>query len=74
MELMKHHFQALGEFEYRRAAAGREFELRKAIESKYARALSTASWLKRQRIQLQMWREFIQSRRRIHNPSPHTLW
>jgi hypothetical protein len=68
---MKNGFQSHGPVEF---ARGKESRLWKAIETKYAEELATASLLKKLRIKFQMQREFLRRRKEGHKPSPGTLW
>jgi len=57
-----------------RFVTAKESGLWQSIEKKYAGQLASASWLKRQRIKVQMQREFFRRRKEGHKPSPGTLW
>lgn len=75
MELMGNHFHFNGPDGFLR---GRNAELRKTIDGKYANVLSTASWFERLLIRFEMWREYLEAKKKSpakgHNPSPYTLW
>jgi hypothetical protein len=75
MELRAGHFHSGGPTAY---AGARNVELRKAIQAKYADAMSNASWIERQMIRFEMWCELLQAKREgnktAHNPSRYTLW
>ena len=75
MELRACHFHSGGPTAY---ASARSVELRKAINAKYADALSNASWIERQMIRFEMWCELLQAKREdtkpAHKPSAYTLW
>lgn len=70
------HFQSGGPIAY---ASAMNVELRKAINAKYADALSNASWIERRMIRFEMWCELLRAKRERkiahhHHPSPYTLW
>jgi len=50
---------------------GKESELWKSIEKKYAGELASASWFKKQCIKFEMEREFHRRRQEAHQPP---LW
>jgi hypothetical protein len=68
---MKPRFVASGPIRF---VIGKESELWQSLEKKYADQLASASWLKQQRIKIQMQREFHRRRKVGHVPSPGTLW
>ena len=68
-------FHSSGRTAYARA---RDYELRKAIKSKYADAISKASWIERLFLRFEMWCELLEANtkpdKKAHNPSPYALW
>jgi hypothetical protein len=68
---MKNGFQSHGSIEFK---SGKESGLWKAIETKYAAELASASWLRKQRLKIEMQLEFHRRRNEGHAPSPATLW
>jgi hypothetical protein len=68
---MKNEFVADGETRFNQV---KQAALRKEIRTKYTAEFASAPPLKKLRIKIQIWREFLRCRNKGHQPSSKSLW